>query len=236
MPLRSLYFCTLPEAVRGNSLTNRSSSATSASPCRWLPDAMRGPRASRPPSRWARRRDRPLAGVVVGHPDHRHLFDSGARSDARFQPQRARCSESVADDQVFGAAGDREMACRIQDAEVTRREPAVGVEGVGILRQVEIACTPVGSAAVDFALDSGRRRRSVGTLDNDVYTRERPTVGAPECINAVGDQPAGDGRMLGGSVGPQHGDTPPSGLLYTTPRGRWIRRGRRSPFARRSHR
>src|SRR4051812_37268846 len=136
-------------------------------------------------SGWARSRSSSTAGAAVFPPPLpvSFLFPAGVRGGGGgFFPPRG-------DDEFLLAAGDAEVAVRVELADVTGVEPAVALERLlGGLRVVEVAGEHVVALQQDFAV--------VG--DADGHTRDRSADGAD--LQRVRTVAGCAGRGLGEAV------------------------------------
>src|SRR5262249_13826947 len=92
-----------------------------------------------------------LAEIGMLDADHRALADAGHLVDHAFDLLGIDV-EPAGDDQVLGAADDREVAVGIEAADIAGAEEAVGAElAAGLLRVAPVAAEDVGPAHLDVA-------------------------------------------------------------------------------------
>ncbi len=138
---------TLPDAVRGNSDTTRTSSGHfwRASPTRSQVLGDLAQVDGRHPGREPHHGAHVLAEPGIGRGDDRDLGDVGEGRDRLFDLGRGDVL-AAADDHVLQTVGDREEAVGVEDAHVAGAVPAVVVEGVGAQRRIGVADAQVGPA------------------------------------------------------------------------------------------
>ena len=177
---------TLPDAVRGKSLTMRSSSGhfwrARPVPAERVGDVAQFERVTR--HREAHHRARVLAQPVVGRGDDRDLRDLREQRD-RFLDLRGREVLAAADDHVLHPIGDGEETVAIEHAHVAAAVPAVGVERLGRERGVGVADAELGPTRPDLARRSGRDGVAVLVEHPDLDSRQRGAVGAVPLLGRV---------------------------------------------------
>ncbi|MCY1451869.1 hypothetical protein D9M71_687580 [compost metagenome] len=91
-----------------------------------------------------------LAHARIGNADHRHLGDGRVRQQCGFDLCRV-AVEAADDEHVLEAVGNGQVALRVQAPDVTRVQPALGVDGLGGGSWVlEIPLHDVEAAQADF--------------------------------------------------------------------------------------
>ena len=128
---RSTFFWIFPDGVRGKSSTKRSSSGhfCRASPGELEALSHRGKVEGRHARHGPDDGGAVLAVACIGRGDDGHLGNPGDRSQDVLH-FGGRHVLATPDDDVLLAVGDRQVAVRVDDADVARVVPPVGVDGV----------------------------------------------------------------------------------------------------------
>ena len=125
-----------------------------------------------------------LARRRVGQADDRHVGHLGVEVQQILHLLGADVL-SLADDDVLQAAGDGDIALRVDDPEVTRAEEAVLVEGAGVERGVEVALHHLGSPGPQLALLAGAGDPALQGHHAELDPRHRPSLRAGQLLVRV---------------------------------------------------
>lgn len=85
-----------------------------------------------------------FAGARVGDPDDGDVGDGGMGRE-RILDLEGGDVLRVADDRVFGATGDADVAVRIDQAEIACAQPPVVVESLGVQRRIGVTEETLGA-------------------------------------------------------------------------------------------
>ena len=116
---------------------------------------------------------------------------------------------AAADDHVLAAAGDADIALRVDAGQVAGVEPVVGIGAVQV-RATQVAAE-VGTGAQHQAASLARRQRLAVDIDHlDLDAGQRQAIGREGAFVVILEPRGGDGTVLGHApgrhdLGPEHG-------------------------------